>query len=450
MLDADSSPSFSPPETSPRLVSLDAYRGFIMLAMASSGFLVARVVNNNADLQDNSIWRFLAYQLDHVKWTGCSFWDLIQPSFMFMVGVAIPYSYASRKAKGDSEGRIFSHALVRSLILICLGVLLSSNYERTTHFTFVNVLSQIGMGYVFVYLLRGKGIFVQGLALVTILGGYWYLFYQHPLPGPNFDFHAVKVSQHERFPGLYAHWTKNANFAADQDLQFLNLFRRSEPLRFKLFGREWESQLLLRTDPENPNRPDPFRYNEGGYQTLNFVPSMATMIFGLMAGELLRGSRKPGSKRNLLICAGLLCLGAGLLMDYSIWPDAIYVPDVDTSSAAVSLFHVCPIVKRIWSPTWAVFSAGWTFLMLAGFYWIIDICGYRRWAFFLIVVGMNSIAIYCMSQLSRGWIRQTLKTHFGQNIFTGTYGPIVESIAILLVLWLVSWWMYRKKIFVRI
>jgi len=147
MLDADSSPSFSPPETSPRLVSLDAYRGFIMLAMASSGFLVARVVNNNADLQDNSIWRFLAYQLDHVKWTGCSFWDLIQPSFMFMVGVAIPYSYASRKAKGDSEGRIFSHALVRSLILICLGVLLSSNYERTTHFTFVNVLSQIGMGY---------------------------------------------------------------------------------------------------------------------------------------------------------------------------------------------------------------------------------------------------------------------------------------------------------------
>jgi predicted acyltransferase len=408
-------------------------------------------VKNNSHLQENPIWQFLAYQLAHVKWTGCSFWDLIQPSFMFMVGVAIPYSHASRKAKGDSEWKIFRHVLVRVLILIFLGVFLSSNYEKATDFTFVNVLTQIGMGYAFVYLLRGKGIYLQSAALLAILGGYWYLFYQHPLSGSNFDFQKVEVSKEERFSGLYAHWTKNANFASDQDLKFLNLFRRSEPFRFHLFGEDWETQAFLRVDPKNPGNPDPFKYNKGGYQTLNFIPSMATMLFGLMAGELLRGRQRPHSKRNILVLAGLLCLGLGLITDYTIWPDnKIYVPSVDASGTGVSLFHLCPIVKRIWTPTWAVFSSGWTFLMLAGFYWIIDILGYRRWAFFLTVVGMNSIAMYCMAQLSKGWVKQTLKIHFGQNIYLGTYGPIVESISILLVLWLVCWWMYRQKIFIRI
>jgi predicted acyltransferase len=111
---------------------------------------------------------------------------------------------------------------------------------------------------------------------------------------------------------------------------------------------------------------------------------------------------------------------------------------------------VCPSVKRIWTPSWAVFSAGLTFATLALFFWIIDMRGYRRWAFPLVVVGMNSIAMYCLAQLSKGWIRQTLKTHLGQNIFTGMYGPIMESVAILFVLWLICWWLYRQRIFLRI
>src|SRR5262245_44003002 len=120
--------------TAQRLTSLDAYRGIIMLVMASAGFNFALVYQRlstpdwpwETAHEPSPIWKFLAYQFDHVPWVGCSFWDLIQPSFMFMVGVAIPFSYASRESKGQSSGTIARHALIRSLILVLLAVFLST------------------------------------------------------------------------------------------------------------------------------------------------------------------------------------------------------------------------------------------------------------------------------------------------------------------------------------
>jgi predicted acyltransferase len=415
-----------------RLASLDAYRGFIMLVMASAGFGFAAVWKNH--FQGDPIWQFLGYQFEHVEWTGCAFWDLIQPSFMFMVGVAIPFSHASRVAKGHSSLRIGAHVIYRSAILILLGIFLSSGGRTLTNFTFVNVLTQIGLGYTFVYLLRGRSLSFQLLILITILAGYWYLFFQWPVQS---EASALMTStQRDRelwFTGLYAHWNKNANFAAEFDQWFLNLF------------------------PQNR----PFLFNDGGYQTLNFVPSMATMILGLMAGELLLSARAPWSKFRLLFVAGALCLLAGLALD----PRNL----LDWNLTAG--LGLCPVVKRIWTPSWAVFSAGWTFWMLAGFYLIVDILGFRRWAFPLIIVGMNSIAMYCMAQLWSGWIRQTFRTHldwgynwlvaktpstsiwqtdFGPHLFGGIYGPIVQSVAVLLILWLICLWMYRRGIFLRI
>jgi predicted acyltransferase len=262
------------------------------------------------------------------------------------------------------------------------------------------VLTQIGLGYALVYVLLGRGLKVQLLAVIAVLAGYWLLFAAWPLPPAGYDYAAVKAADAKPFIGFFAHWNKNANVAYEFDLWFLNLFPRAEP----------------------------FRYDSGGYQTLNFVPSMATMIFGLMAGELLRGRRSPVAKLGLLLLAAGLCLGLGLLLGYT----------------------ACPIVKRIWTPSWAVYSAGWTFLMLAAFYWVIDLQGWRAWAFPLVVVGMNSITMYCMAQLSKGRVRQTLKTHFGQDLFGGFYGPVVQPLAILFVLWLVCLWLYRQRIFVRI
>jgi predicted acyltransferase len=287
------------------------------------------------------------------------------------------------------------------LLLILLGVFLSSNWSKQTDWVFVNVLCQIGLGYAFVFLLLGKGFKVQLAAAVTILVGYWLAFLLYPLPGADFNSKAVGLPPDwDQLTGLFAHWNKNTNLAAAFDVWFLNLFPREKP----------------------------FQFNTGGYQTLNFVPSMATMIFGIMAGEWLRGERSHKQKVLGLFLAGALCLGLGWLLGETL----------------------CPIVKRIWTPSWAVFSAGWTFWMLAAFYWVIDVQGYQRWSFPLVVVGMNSIVMYCMAQLIKPWVKRTLEIHCGATIFTGVYGPILASVSVLFVLWLVCWWMYRQKVFVRI
>jgi predicted acyltransferase len=223
----------------------------------------------------------------------------------------------------------------------------------------------------------------------------------YPVPGPGFDYRAVGLKEGwPHLTGWFAHWDKNTNAAAAFDTWFLNLFPRRET----------------------------FYYNEGGYQTLNFVPSLITMILGLMAGEMLRGPRPAWDKFRVLVAAAAACLALGWLAGQ----------------------FVCPLVKRIWTPTWAVYSAGWTFLMLAAFYWLIDLRGRRRWAFPLVVVGMNSIAMYCMAQLMKPWVRDNLRTHLGRSLFAGPYGPLALSAAVLLVLWLVCLWLYRRKIFLRI
>jgi predicted acyltransferase len=116
-----STPPALPMKPEARLVSLDAYRGFIMLLMASAGFGLAKLVNAGqlakAGIAEGSFadrfWRGLAHQLEHVPWQGGVLWDMIQPAFMFMVGVALPYSYARRAARGDSYFLRFLHTLWR-------------------------------------------------------------------------------------------------------------------------------------------------------------------------------------------------------------------------------------------------------------------------------------------------------------------------------------------------
>jgi predicted acyltransferase len=110
-------------------------------------------------------------------------------------------------------------------------------------------------------------------------------------------------------------------------------------------------------------------------------------------------------------------------------------------------------VKRIWTPSWTLWSGGWCFLILAAFYAIIDIGRCKAWAFPLLVIGMNSIAAYCMDELFGGFIREALKRHFNKRVFDvfGTaYEPAVLGTCVVLVLWLILFWMYRRKLFVRI
>src|SRR5204863_6530160 len=122
-------------------------------------------------------------QFEHRDWVGCSYWDLIQPSFMFMVGVSMAYSYLRRQREGQSWTRMFGHACWRGLVLILLGVFLSSNSSRATNWQFMNVLSQIGLGYPFLFLLWGRSIRSHAMVVAALLLGTWALYALYPVPG---------------------------------------------------------------------------------------------------------------------------------------------------------------------------------------------------------------------------------------------------------------------------
>jgi heparan-alpha-glucosaminide N-acetyltransferase len=386
-----------------RLTSLDAYRGLVMFLMMAEVLHLSRVAQARPE---SAFWQVLARHQTHVDWIGCSLHDLIQPSFSFLVGVALPFSLARRAARGQSRVRMTFHAAWRALVLVLLGVFLRSIGRHQTYWTFEDTLSQIGLGYVALFLLGFRPAREQGVALGLILVGYWLAFALYPLPGPDFDYGKVSVSSTwpHLMTGFAAHWNKNSNPAWAFDTWFLNLFPRERV----------------------------FRSNGGGYATLSFIPTLGTMILGLIAGGVVRSERAPWAKVKWLAAAGVIGLAAG---------------------AALGGLRVCPVVKRIWTPSWVLYSGGWCLLLMAGFYLVIDIWCWRRWAFPLVVIGMNSIAAYCMAHLFDGFISSSLDIHLGAKVFLAlgqAYQPLVHGALVLFVMWLLLFWMYRRKLFLRI
>jgi heparan-alpha-glucosaminide N-acetyltransferase len=389
------------PSLPARLVSLDAYRGFVMLMMASEQVEIDKVLNAASQ---HPIVAFVADQFTHREWTGATIWDMIQPSFSFMVGVALAYSFASRKAKGETYGVMLRHAAIRSLGLILLGIFLRSTGREQTNFTFEDTLTQIGLGYFFLFLLAGRSVRVQVAAAAGLLIAYWLAFALYPLPAPGFDYSKVGVpADWHHLSGFAAHWDKNTNFAAAADQWWMNLFPRSKP----------------------------FVYNGGGYLTLSFIPTLATMILGLLAGGLFRSDLDPQEKVRRLVWWGIVGMCAAAILHYA---------------------GICPIVKRIWTPSWTLYSGGYVALALALFYWLVDLRGYKKWTFPLVVVGMNSIAMYCLVHLEGGFFQDSLKIHLGHDTFRvlgDAWEPFLLGLGALVIEWLILLWMYRRRIFLR-
>jgi predicted acyltransferase len=390
------------PQPAARNVAVDAYRGFVMLLMMAEVLQLSRVAQA---YPGNWFWSILAWNQTHVDWAGCSLHDTIQPGFSFLVGVALPYSIASRMAKGAKFGRLFGHTLWRSLALVALGIFLRSLRSRQTYFTFEDTLTQIGMGYPFLFLLAFRRPRWQWTAFGAILFGYWLAWALYPAAGPGFNYQAVGVPpdwQHH-YSGFAAHWNKNANLGNAFDQWFLNVFPRTRP----------------------------FTANEGGYLTLSFIPTLGTMILGMVAGRWLRASA-PSIPMRRLLAAGAIGAAAGLLLHFT---------------------GICPVVKRIWTPSWTLFSGGLCFLFLAAFSWVIDVNKRRKWAFFLVVIGMNSIAAYLIAHLWERFITDSFRIHLGPRAFqlfgTGDE-PFVRGMAVLAVYWLILFWMYRRKLFLKV
>jgi predicted acyltransferase len=385
-----------------RNVAVDTYRGFVMLLMMAEVLQLSRVADA---FPGNPFWSFLGYNQSHVPWSGCSLHDTIQPGFSFLVGVALPYSIASRIAKGGTFGKMFLHALWRSLLLVLLGVFLRSMHSPQTYFTFEDTLSQIGFGYPILFLLGFRPPRWVWGALAVVLGGYWLAWALYPLPGPGFDYQSVGVPANwtHNYSGFMAHWNKNANLGNAFDQWFLNLFPRVKP----------------------------FVFNGGGYLTLSFIPTLGTMILGLIAGRWLRESAPKIPMKKLLIAAAA-GIAAGLLLHFA---------------------GICPIVKRIWTPSWTLFSGGLCFLFLAAFSWLVDMKGYRKWAFPLVVIGMNSIFAYVIAHVWERFIIDSFRIHLGAHFFAffgAGVEPLMRGIAVLAVFWAILYWMYKRKIFLRI
>jgi predicted acyltransferase len=399
------SPAARPaPAAVPRVPSIDAFRGLVMFLMLAE---VMRLWTLREAYPSSLLWSFVAYHTTHVPWQGCSLHDLIQPGFSFLAGASLPFSIASRMGKGETFGRMLRHAIRRSLVLVFLGIFLRSMRSPATYWTFEDTLTQIGLGYTLLFLLAFASRRVQAAVFAAILVLFWAAFVIYPAPPPEFDYAAVGVPA--GFPYIYtgtfsSHFNMNANLSWAFDRWFLNLFPREKP----------------------------FLYNDGGWSTLSFIPTLATMMMGMWAGAWLKGPRAAGEKLKGLVVWGAASTLAGLVLQW---------------------LHLCPIVKRIWTSSYTLYSGGLILLILAGFYAAMELRGWVRWAFPLMVIGANSIAIYVMSWTMEHFVAESLAIHLGRAPFLvlgAPFEPVLRGIAVLLVFWWILLWMYRKRVFVKI
>jgi len=386
-----------------RLTSIDAFRGLVMFLMLAE---VMRLWTVHDAFPTSRLWAFVAFNTEHVPWQGCSLHDLIQPAFSFLVGAALPFSIASRRARGESFRRMLLHAVWRSVVLMLLGIFLRSLERPQTYWTFEDTLTQIGLGYTFLFLLAFASLRVQAMVFVVLLVGFWAAFVLYPLPPPTFDYTQVGVPADwpHLYSGFLAHFNKNSNLSWAFDVWFLNLFPRESP----------------------------FRFNGGGWSTLSFIPTLGTMMLGLWAGEWLKSPRADEQKFKGLLAASVVLAVSGLALD---------------------ALGICPIVKRVWTPSYTLYSGGLVVAILAALYGVIEIKGWRRWAFPLLVIGANSVAVYVMSWTVEGFVRDALVRHLGRAPFAvlgAPFEPVLRGAAVLGVFWLVLLWMYRRRIFIRI
>lgn len=348
-----------------RLISLDAYRGFIMLLLISHGF-------GFSVLQNYPGWTWLANQVDHAAWEGCTFWDLIQPAFTFMVGVAMPLAFARRIAQGATGSALFRHVAWRAVMLVVLSNVLSNfNGSGPLRFQLVNVLCQIAFAYFICYLIMQLPFRMQVLAGAGLLALHWGLFLL--------------------FPGSEGPFSKADNIGAVIDRAVLG-------------------------------------YNYSGYYTtINFIGNAVTVLFGVWTGMLMLKNKDHAYKLRLLT----ICTVSAFVIGLALTP-------------------VNPMVKRLWTASFTFFSAGWVLLMLIAFYWLVEVKGYKRWTFFAVVVGANSIFIYSFAQVLRGWLSRGLGRFTGNFGFLGDLGAIPQNLLVMFVMWYFCYWLYKRKIFIKI
>jgi predicted acyltransferase len=361
--------------SSERVVSVDALRGFDMFWIAGGGPFVMEFFK----LFSNPLPPWLERQFDHVKWVGFVGWDLIHPLFLFIVGVAMPFSIGKRLARGDSRRSIYRKMAYRVVVLWILGMIAAGHllaFDLHNLHLYSNTLQTIAAGYLISSIaLVELPVRWQAALAGALLVVYWALMRFIPVPGYG--------------AGVF---TPDGNLATFIDKALL--------------GHFWDGTTWT--------------------WILSSLPFGAMVLMGVLAGHLLR-SKLAGTRKALWLAgSGLGCLLVGWLWGF-----------------------IFPIIKHIYTSSYVLWAVGWCLLLLALFYWVIDVLGYRLWAFFFIVFGMNAIVTYMAPDLI-DFMQISHTTFGGLARHLGMFGNFLLTGGAVGILWVGLYYMYRKQTFVRI
>lgn len=359
-----------------RVTSIDFFRGFTMFILIIENTHLIRLFRN---VEGSSVLHFISTQFSHQRWEGLHFWDLVQPAFMFIVGVAIPFAVANRKKKGDSDNKILRHALKRSLILLLLGWWLYCIGPGEIVFRLQNVLAQLSFTYLVAFLIMKKSFKFQlvfSLAILIFID----LAYRY-------------------FPvaGFTNPWVDGENLGA------------------------WFNTLL---QPES---------NGAGWATLNFISTTSHTVWGVLCGKLLMSDKPAIQKIKLLVVTGVSALILGYAMHWA---------------------GVTPIIKKIATSSFVITSGGYVILALALSYWLMDVKKlFPRFSKAFIIVGMNCIFIYMFNALGGSAILHRIFTPFTTSLLSwaGEFpAGVIQGLAVYFSLWYICYWMYKKRLFIKI
>jgi len=365
-------------ETHQRLYSLDALRGFDMFWIMGAD----AIFHSLAKVTNLPFFNVLSTQMHHPAWNGFAFYDLIFPLFLFLAGVATPYSVGRKLENGVSHQKLLLTVIKRGFILVLLGLVVNNGLviKDLSEVRFGSVLGRIGLAYMFaniIYLyFKQMGSIIW---FVAILIGYWLLLKFTSAPGfPRGDL------------------TMEGNFASYLD-------------RLILPGK-----LYLKIhDPEG---------------LISTVPAIATGLLGIFAGKLLRNSSKePQIKALYLGVSGIISIILALLWNIDF-----------------------PLNKNLWTSSFVLCAGGISLILLSIFYYLIDVRGHKKWAFFFKVIGMNSILIY-LSGIFINW-RYTTDSlfHWLGQLVGDPYNIVIMAICYVMIKWFFLYFLYKKNVFLRV
>jgi predicted acyltransferase len=368
---------------SKRLLSLDAFRGATIVAMI--------LVNNPGS------WAYIYPQLRHAEWNGWTMTDWIFPFFLFTVGITMTLSFARRIESGAPVRQLYTHILIRTIIIFALGLFLNGfPYFHFSEIRIPGVLQRIAICYGIASIIffhstrRGQLYWTAGLLAV-----YWLIMQCVPVPGIG--------------PGIYEPGKNFSNYIDS----------------IALAGHMWNQTVTW--DPEG---------------IVSTLPSIATVLFGVLTGHLIRSEKTQQEKIIQMYAAGTCLIILGIILDMWI-----------------------PINKKLWTSSFSVFTAGWANVCLATCIWLFDIKGYSRYAKPLIIFGLNAIAVYCISELvaitlgsitvtDGGGIAMSVQEYLYTTIFLPITNPVNASllfaISFILIMYVFVWVLWKKNWFLKV